>query len=240
VCRRGGPAGGRPGGPAPAHAHAAPRGLLVHGVRRPAARSMLAGACCHTCSGSRARWARAGAATCPARRRRACGRSCAPAATSRATARPRARRRPGAQATRARASACERAPDRRGRPAADPAPAHAGSRSARRCPCGHAPARSSAAARPAWEFRAGWPVRALAPRCSMGQAHLASPPGRRHGDAGGRAPHGRLRARACAPYPFAGTCCGVSSRCWCAMATFLWRAAGPGALHWRCPPPAVC
>ena len=113
MCRRGGPAGGRPGGPAPAHAHAAPRGLLVHGVRRPAARSMLAGACCHTCSGSRARWARAGAATCPARRRRACGRSCALAAPPRATARRRARRLRGARATGARASACERAPDRR-------------------------------------------------------------------------------------------------------------------------------
>jgi hypothetical protein len=61
--------------------------------------------------------ARAGAATCPARRRRACGCRCAPAATPRASARPRARGRPGARATRKRASACARAPDGRGRPA---------------------------------------------------------------------------------------------------------------------------
>ncbi len=40
--RRGGPARGQPGGPAPAHARAAPRGLPVHGVRRPATRSVPA------------------------------------------------------------------------------------------------------------------------------------------------------------------------------------------------------
>jgi hypothetical protein len=78
----------------------------------------------------------AGAATCPARARRACGCSCAPAAAPRATAQRRARRRPGARGTRARAGASERAPDRRGclagpMPKVAPVPLRAGSCSVR-------------------------------------------------------------------------------------------------------------
>ncbi len=110
-----------------------------------------------------ARRARAGAATCPARRRPACRRSCAPAATPRASARRRATRRPGARGTRARASACKRAPDRRGRaaPACRARPVRccvqadvqrrAGGRLFRTCTDSrwYAPARRSAAARPA-------------------------------------------------------------------------------------------
>jgi len=57
--------------------------------------------------------AHAGAPTCPARRRRACGCGCAPAAAPRATAPRHARRRPGARATKTRAGACKRR--RRGR-----------------------------------------------------------------------------------------------------------------------------
>jgi len=81
------------------------------GARRFPARAARAahdaGKCawCCTCRKSRARITRAGAATWPARRRRACGCSGAPAATPRATAQRRATGRPGARATRARAEA---------------------------------------------------------------------------------------------------------------------------------------
>ncbi len=119
ACRHGSPARGQPGGPAPAHARAAPHGLLVHGVRRPAARSAAGQVPAVADALALERAGRAGAATWPVHRRPACGRCCAPAATSRATARPRARRRPGARVTGARASACsKRAPDGRCRPAA--------------------------------------------------------------------------------------------------------------------------
>jgi len=62
-------------------------------------------ACCRTRPESSLRITRAGAATCPVRRRRACGCSGAPAATLRASAQRRATRQPGARATRAPASA---------------------------------------------------------------------------------------------------------------------------------------
>jgi len=141
---------------------------------------------------------RAGAATCPARRRQGCGRSCAPAATSRATARPRARRRPGARATGARASACERAPDVRvARP-----PTLLLCMRARallggcECPrCARMDVRRRAAAqrsvRRGGSAQAGLSAR-YAPCCSTGRMRLVAAPGSPQGDASGPAPEQAL------------------------------------------------